>query len=156
MHSERERLRRDLARSHKSAKGRLVCRLYRFGRSLPGPLRRLYQPFYFFMTDLLVGITLPLVCEVGGGLLIRHGQGIVISKRARIGENCEIYQGVTLGEKNGAAPQVGDDVFIGANAVLLGGIRVGDGARIGALTIVLDDVPAGGIATGTAAQIREV
>ncbi|CAN5712687.1 N/A [soil metagenome] len=154
MHSERERLRRDLARSHKSAKGRLVCRLYRLGRMLPGPLRGLYQPFYFFMTDMLVGVTLPLVSEVGGGLLIRHGQGIVISKRSRIGEDCEIYQGVTLGEKHGVAPQIGDRVFIGANAVLLGGIRVGSGARIGAGAIVLDDVPANGIAIGMAAQIR--
>lgn len=63
---------------------------------------------------------------------------------------------MTLGETKGAAPQLGNNVMIGANAVLLGGITVGDGASIGAGAIVTKDIPPGGIATGPAATIREL
>lgn len=73
-----------------------------------------------------------------------HGlHGIFISRAACIGRGCRIYQNVTLGEVNGSAPQIGDDVLIGAGAVLVGGITVGDGAKIGAGATVFADVPAG-------------
>ncbi len=71
-----------------------------------------------------------------------HGlHGIYISRYASIGRGCRIYQNVTIGEVNGRAPQIGDNCLIGANAVLVGDIRIGSGARIGAGAAVSFDVP---------------
>ena len=71
-----------------------------------------------------------------------HGlHGIYISRYASIGRECRIYQNVTIGEVNGRAPQIGDNCLIGANAVLVGDIRIGSGARIGAGAAVSFDVP---------------
>lgn len=71
-----------------------------------------------------------------------HGlHGIYISRYASIGRGCRIYQNVTIGEVNGRAPQIGDNCLIGANAVLVGDIRIDSGARIGAGATVSFDVP---------------
>lgn len=71
-----------------------------------------------------------------------HGlHGIYISRYARIGKECWIYQNVTIGEVNGKAPAIGDDVLIGAGAILVGDITIGNRVRIGAGALVVDDVP---------------
>lgn len=71
-----------------------------------------------------------------------HGlKGIFISRYARIGARCRIYQNVTIGEVHGAAPTIGDDCLIGAGAVLIGKITIGDRVRIGAGCTVAHDVP---------------
>ena len=71
-----------------------------------------------------------------------HGlHGIYISRYARIGRDCRIYQNVTIGEIGGRAPQVGARCLIGAGAVVVGGIRIGDDVRIGAGAVVSFDVP---------------
>lgn len=73
-----------------------------------------------------------------------HGlHGIFISRYARIGKECWIYQNVTIGENHGKAPVIGDNCLIGAGAVLVGDITIGDGARIGAGAVVRQDIPAG-------------
>ena len=73
-----------------------------------------------------------------------HGlHGVYISRYARVGKNCRIYQNVTIGEIGGRAPQIGDGCFIGAGAMLIGGIHVGSGAKIGAGAVVSADVPEG-------------
>lgn len=73
-----------------------------------------------------------------------HGlHGVYISRFARIGRDCRIYQNVTIGEVSRKAPEIGDGCLIGAGAVLIGGIRVGDGAKIGAGAVVCRDVLAG-------------
>lgn len=73
-----------------------------------------------------------------------HGlHGVYISRYARVGRNCRIYQNVTIGEIGGRAPQIGDGCLIGAGAMLVGGIRVGSGARIGAGAVVSVNVPEG-------------
>lgn len=79
-------------------------------------------------------------------------------QHTRIGKNCRIACNVTFGarwSKNGldGAPVIGDDVVIGAGAVILGNIHIGDGARIGANAVVLNDVPAGAVAVGVPAKI---
>ncbi|MDV6233160.1 serine O-acetyltransferase [Rhodococcus cercidiphylli] len=145
----------DLVANRRSAKGRLVMRLFRIGQALPPRARRFYHPIYYILVDVVMGISLPLQTQIAPGLLLRHGQGIVISWKCRIGSNCEIHQNVTLGEKDNAAPTLGDNVTVGANAVLLGGIHVGSGASIGAGAVVLHDVPAGATAVGKAARIIE-
>ena len=73
-----------------------------------------------------------------------HGlRGVFISRYARIGPGCRIYQNVTVGEVDGRAPQIGPDCLIGAGAVVLGPITVGRGAKIGAGAVVCRDVPPG-------------
>lgn len=98
-------------------------------------------------------------CQVGAGLLIQHPNGIVIGHGAVIGDNCTILQQVTVGELRLDAagdrryPTIGDRVMLGAGARILGGIRVGHGAVIGANSVVLDDVPANATAVGIPARI---
>ncbi len=73
-----------------------------------------------------------------------HGlHGVYISRFAKIGKNCRIYQNVTIGEKGRRAPQIGDNCLIGAGSILVGDIRIGDGAKIGAGAVVCRDVLAG-------------
>lgn len=141
-------------RNERSAKGRLVMTLYRFGRALPPASRRLYRPVYYGLVDMVLGISLPLETQIGPGLLLRHGQGLVVSWRSTIGEECELHQNVTLGEKEGGGvPHLGNRVTVGAGAVLIGGLHVGDDAVIGAGAVVLDDVPRGATAVGNPARI---
>lgn len=72
-----------------------------------------------------------------------HGlHGIYISRYASVGANCRIYQGVTIGERDGKAPTIGEGCLIGANACIIGGISVGKNSKIGAGAVVAKDVPA--------------
>jgi serine O-acetyltransferase len=94
---------------------------------------------------------------IGPGLFISHGQGTILSAE-RIGANLQVHQGVTVGwdYKGDRRPIIGDDVFIGAGAKVLGAITIGDRARIGANAVVVCDVPPGATAVGIPATIRPV
>ncbi len=82
--------------------------------------------------------------KILGPLSLPHGlHGVFISRYAVIGAGCRIYQNVTIGEVGGKAPTIGSDCLIGAGAVLVGGIRIGDRVKIGAGTVVSTDVPDG-------------
>ena len=100
----------------------------------------------------LTGVEIHPAAEIGGGLLIDHGMGVVIGETAQIGDDVTIYQGVTLGGTGFATgkrhPTVEDEVTIGAGARLLGPITVGHGAKIGANTVVIHDVPANSTVVG--------
>jgi serine O-acetyltransferase len=99
------------------------------------------------------GADIPLNCQIGGGLLLPHPNGVVIHPAVRIGPNCLIFQQVTLGTlASGGTPMVGGHVDIGAGAKLLGGIVIGDHARIGANAVVLTNVPPGSVAVGAPAR----
>jgi serine acetyltransferase len=91
---------------------------------------------------------------IGPGLFIAHGYGTTLNA-ASIGVNCYVHQGVTLGwdYKGERGPIIGDNVFIGAGAMVLGAVTIGDGARIGANAVVLTDVPAGATAVGAPARV---
>ncbi|HWD85112.1 MAG TPA: serine O-acetyltransferase EpsC [Solirubrobacteraceae bacterium] len=93
----------------------------------------------------LTGIEIHPAAEIGPGLFIDHGMGVVIGETAEIGADVTIYQGVTLGGTGFATgkrhPTVEDNVTIGSGAKLLGPIRVGHGSKIGANTVVIHDVP---------------
>ena len=81
-------------------------------------------------------------CEIGGGWVLMHGFGVVLNGGAKIGRNCTMYHGVTVGTIDMKTfPVVGDNVFIGADAKILGNIHVGDNVKIGAGAIVVEDVP---------------
>ncbi len=93
----------------------------------------------------LTGIEIHPAAEIGPGLFIDHGMGVVIGETAKLGADITIYQGVTLGGTGFATgkrhPTVEDGVTIGSGAKLLGPIVVGRGAKIGANTVVIKDVP---------------
>jgi serine O-acetyltransferase len=96
-------------------------------------------------TRSLTGIEIHPAAEIGPGLFIDHGMGVVIGETAKLGADVTIYQGVTLGGTGFATgkrhPTVEDCVTIGSGAKLLGPIVVGHGAKIGANTVVIHDVP---------------
>ena len=102
----------------------------------------------------MTGADIPLNCDIGGGLLIPHPNGVVIHPGARIGVNCLIFQQVTIGTRHGAGePVIEGHVDIGAGAKILGKIRIGAHAKVGANAVVLSDIPAGAVAVGIPAQI---
>jgi serine O-acetyltransferase len=107
--------------------------------------------------EILTGICIPATCNIGRGLYIGHFGGIFIDSDSRLGENCNIAQGVTIG-KGGrgelhGVPLLGDRVHIGANAVILGKITIGDDAVIGPGAVVMSDVPPCGVAMGNPARV---
>jgi len=95
----------------------------------------------------LTGVDIGPAAQIGPGLMIVHGQGIVVGGWARIGRNAILLHQVTIGSPDPshreAMPAIGDDVFIGAGAKLIGAITVGNGAFIGVNAVVTQDVPAG-------------
>ena len=101
----------------------------------------------------MTGADIPLTCNIGGGLLIPHPNGIVIHPEAKIGVNCLIFQQVTIGTRSHGVPVIAGHVDIGAGARLLGAISIGAHAKIGANAVVNQDVPAGATAMGVPAQI---
>jgi len=106
--------------------------------------------------SLVTGAEVPLNAKLGGGLVLPHPNGVVIHPATTIGPNCMIFQQVTLGAVRGRVPTIGGHVDIGAGAKLLGGVRVGDHARIGANAVVLCDVPGGATAVGVPAIVLGV
>src|SRR5919107_3208411 len=104
------------------------------------------------------GIEIHPGAKIGRRVFIDHGMGVVVGKTAEIGDDCTIYQGVTLGGTSltrGAKrhPTLGRGVIVGANSQILGGFTVGDNARVGSNAVVLKPVPSGATAVGNPARI---
>ncbi len=114
---------------------------------------RLISQFSRFLT----GIEIHPGAKIGKGLLIDHGSGVVIGETAEIGDNCLIYQGVTLGgtgkEHGKRHPTLGNNVMVGSGARVLGPFKVGDNAKIAANAVVLEEVPENSTAVGVPARI---
>ena len=136
--------------------------VYRFGRRLDqrpkGLVKRLLTTWYWLLFRVVetgIGVSLPKSVRIGPGLRIWHFGGIFIHPETVIGANCTLRQGVTIGnrEQDGPVPVLGDDVELGAYAQVLGGIRLGHGCKIGAMAVVLCDVPDGATAVGAPARI---
>ena len=103
------------------------------------------------------GADIPLNCQIEGGLLLPHPNGVVIHPSARIGPNCLIFQQVTLGTRGGPeAPVLQGHVDVGAGAKILGRVVIGQHAQIGANAVVTIDVPAHAVAVGIPAAVRQV
>ncbi|MBQ7399185.1 MAG: serine O-acetyltransferase [Clostridia bacterium] len=103
------------------------------------------------------GVEIHPGATIGKGLMIDHGMGVVIGETAIIGDNCTIYQGVTLGgtgkDTGKRHPTIGNNVMIGSGAKVLGPFTVGDNAKIAAGAVVLDTVPEGATAVGVPARM---
>jgi serine O-acetyltransferase len=106
----------------------------------------------------MTGVEIHPQAQIGKNLFIDHATGVVIGQTAVIGDNCTIYQNVTLGGKGNAVagekrhPTIGDNVVIGAGAQILGDILIGNGARIGANAVVTGDVAEGVTMVGNPAR----
>jgi serine O-acetyltransferase len=104
------------------------------------------------------GVEIHPGATIGRRFFIDHGMGVVIGETSEVGDDVMLYHGVTLGgrsmQKVKRHPTVGDRVTIGAGAKVLGPVRIGDDAQIGANSVVVSDVPAGSVAAGIPAQIR--
>lgn len=123
----------------------------------------LYKHKWFFLARLIsqiarffTGIEIHPGATIGKGLCIDHGMGVVIGETAEIGDDVLIYHGVTLGgtgkDKGKRHPTIGNGVVIGAGAKVLGPIKVGNNAKIGANAVVVKDVPEGATAVGIPAK----
>jgi serine O-acetyltransferase len=108
----------------------------------------------------LTGIEIHPAAVVGRRVFIDHGMGVVIGETAEIGDDCTIYQGVTLGGTSlyrgtKRHPTLGNGVVVSAGAKVLGGFTVGDGAKVGSNAVVLKEVPAGATVVGIPGRIVE-
>ena len=138
-----------------------LLNLKRLSRSLhqsPSGVKRLVAiplaAVYLAVSRVVFSMDIPVGTEIGAGTTIHHGIGLVVHRDAVVGERCILRQCTTIGERtpNGGAPRVGVGVDVGSNAVILGHISIGDGAVIGAGSVVLRDVPAGQTVVGVPAR----
>ncbi|MGO8875775.1 MAG: serine O-acetyltransferase [Acidimicrobiales bacterium] len=124
---------------------------YRLSRGNPtgALLARLLRPIWRPVASLSLA-----TADIGPGLFIAHGHSTTLAAE-RIGANCYVHQGVTIGwdYRSERAPIIEDDVFIGAGAVIVGAVTIGKGARIGSNAVVLCDVPPGATAVGVPARV---
>lgn len=144
--------------------GFLALAVYRFGNYRMhlkrGPVRAgltaVYRALYLYIRN-HCGVEVPFSAKIGRRVVIEHQGGIVIHGCTVIGDECILRQGVTLGNRHMDAPYdapvLGRRVNVGAGAKVLGAIQIGDHANIGANSVVLQDVPAGGTAVGVPARL---
>lgn len=142
--------------------GRVVL-LYRIGHKLIKSQSILNKCFLFFLSiyykhyQYITGIELPFSTNIGKGLIFAHTSNIVIGGNVEIGENCTIFQGVTIGSmrsKTGGTPRIGNNVVIFPGAKIIGNVYVGDNAVIGANSVVVKDVPENAVVAGVPATIK--
>jgi serine O-acetyltransferase len=133
---------------------RLAHRMWR-EPALRLPARLLSQA-----TRAATGIEIHPAARLGHRLFIDHGMGVVIGETAEVGDDVVLFHGATLGGRSmhhgKRHPTLGDRVVVGAGAKVLGPVRIGNDAQIGANAVVVKDVPAGAVAVGVPAEIREL
>lgn len=116
-----------------------------------------FPRFFSQVAKIVTGIEIHPAAKIGKGLFIDHGMGVVIGETSEIGENCLLYQGVTLGgtgnEKGKRHPTLGHNVVVGAGAKILGAITIGDNVKIGANSVVLQSVPKNSIVVGVPGRV---
>lgn len=113
-----------------------------------------------YVARTVTGVEIHPAATIGEALFIDHGMGVVIGETAAIGDNTTLYQGVTLGGTGFATgkrhPTVGDNVTVGSGAKLLGPIEVGNGAKVGANSVVITDVPPNSTVVGNPGHVVRV
>lgn len=119
------------------------------------------QPFRLLVErsiEITTGISIPAEVEIGKGLRIHHFGGIIFHPVVKMGENCTLHHDVTIGDRGNPfkAPSIGNNVFIGAGARILGDITIGDNCQIGANAVVIESVPANSVVVGVPARVVKV
>ncbi|OAF13573.1 hypothetical protein AYJ54_43365 [Bradyrhizobium centrolobii] len=138
----------------------LTLRLCQWGAEHSSYLRLIARALHRYASA-KAGIDMPSVVRAGPGLVIVHGWGLVVNREAIIGSNVTLFNGVVIGRKdriteNGRQteyPVIGDDVWIGPQAIILGGVKIGSGAIVGAGSVVTRDVPAHSVVAGNPAKV---
>lgn len=137
----------------------MMMRIYRLARWLYVRHVPLLPWLLRALNRIVFSVVLPPSAQLGRDVLLGYqGLGIVIHSRAVIGNHVHIAQGVTIGGRSGhqQVPVIEDDVLIGAGAKVLGPVRIGRGASIGANAVVLTDIPAHAVAVGVPARVVRV
>ena len=123
-------------------------------------LKYTIYPFSRCMLNRLIyklGIVIPLFTEIGSGFYIGHFGGIVVSHEAIIGKNCNLSQGVTIGQanrgKNKGCPKIGDNVYIGPGSKIIGAVKIGNNVAIGANCVVTKDIPDNSVVVGIPGKV---
>jgi serine O-acetyltransferase len=128
----------------------------------PKPLRLFLNPLSSLLqlcTVIISNIELPITADIGPGLYIPHTGYIILANGVKMGANCTLTQGVTIGHRGGgsksgrAAPVIGNRVFVGPAAAIAGPIVIGDDALVGVGAIVIESVEAGGVVVGNPARL---
>ncbi|MDB4924287.1 serine acetyltransferase [Mucilaginibacter sp.] len=156
----------DWQSNRRNFKGRLVLFMFRLASLINRSMIAkvifiLYLLFYRYAVEWCWCIELPRKLKVGKGLMLFHGQALVINQGVIIGENCTLRNSTTIGHKKQAdgtfspCPRIGNNVDIGANVVIIGDIEIGDNVIIGAGTVVTKSVPANSVVVGNPARILE-
>lgn len=150
----------DKAQNAGNTKGKIITVLFRVGNySRDKPIIRLllipYLVFYKLFVEWILGIEIPYNTEIGSGLKVLHGQGLVVNSNTKIGSNVSLKQNTTIGNSNsgGESPVLRDNVNVGANCVIIGNITVGSNSTLGAGAVVVKDVPEGSVVVGNPARI---
>jgi serine O-acetyltransferase len=117
-------------------------------------LLRLIHAVAALPVRLLTGVEIPVSTQIGSAFRIAHYGGTIINGGSVIGDRCTLEQGVLLGGTESGAPTLGDDVWIGSRAVLIGAVTIGERATVGAGAVVTKDVPEDHVAVGNPAATR--
>jgi putative colanic acid biosynthesis acetyltransferase WcaB len=155
----------DWSANRGNIKGQLVMFLFRLAawcRNLPSPFWYLTIPYLVWYELTVVwslGIELRYRTKIGPGLALFHGMALVVHEGAVIGAGCTLRQSTTIGAKQladgkqSACPVLGDGVDVGANVVIIGPVKIGARAVIGAGSVVVKDVPEGAVVAGNPARV---
>ncbi len=137
----------------------LLLRCFRKAQFATGLLRKVYRILYKIIS-IKHAIEIPSRCKIGKGFSIYHPFNITINPGTTIGKNCDIHKGVLIGEENRGkrkgCPVIGDSVWIGANAVIVGKIIIGDDVLIAPNAFVNRDIPDHSIVYGNPCIIKSV
>lgn len=135
------------------ADGTPAMLLYRFGQWARkyrlAPLEMMFNKISALFCNCVIGRG----AQFGPGFVLNHSLGVVINGQVRGGANIYLEHQVTIGADRGQSPILGNDVYVGAGAKIIGAVMIGDGARIGANAVVVRDIPRGATAVGIPARV---
>ncbi len=151
-----ELLKKDKAR-YANGKMPSFQRLFWKCQGTHGPMKLVYR-FLYRGAQRRCQVELPVSCTIGPGLYIGHPYAITLNPQVVMGENCNIHKGVTIGQENRGprkgAPTIGNSVWIGVNATVVGGVTIGDDVLIAPNSYVNCDVPAHSVVLGNPCIIK--